>query len=167
MEGLQSLREKAQQPDWGRQSRERPAQIVGSTTFRHNSLRCLGRGWTLRLSLWRSVPGKELGLAVWRQPEGLGSSAPPPGEWSATAEGTQEEKAWACGRSKLPLFGRARGGGADCHRNIFLCTRAGSWTQGTSCTGSRWQGASYVAKGGRGKPPQPSQTTEVGMTQHH
>ena len=37
------------------------------------------------------------------------------------AEGTQEE-VWGSRRSKSPLLGRARGGGVDCHRNIFPCT---------------------------------------------
>ena len=58
-----------------------------------------------------------------RQPEGLGSHAPRVGEQSATAEGTQEE-VWAHRISKPPLFGRARGGKADRHRNIFLCALA-------------------------------------------
>ena len=41
-----------------------------------------------------SVPGRGLGLAVWRQSEGLGSGVPRDGERNATAEGTQEE-VWA------------------------------------------------------------------------
>ena len=48
---------------------------------RHHSLRSSGGGWVLRLRLWRSVPGKGLGLAVWGQPKGLRSSAPQAGEW--------------------------------------------------------------------------------------
>ena len=43
---------------------------------RHHSLRCLGGGWALRPRLQRSVPGRGLGLAVWRQPEGLENSVP-------------------------------------------------------------------------------------------
>ena len=39
---------------------------------RHHSLRCSGRDRALRLRLW-SVSGSRLGLAVWRQPKGLGS----------------------------------------------------------------------------------------------
>ena len=39
------------------------------------------------------------------------------GEWNTMAEGTQE-KVWAHRRSKVLLLGRARGGGADCHRNL-------------------------------------------------
>ena len=66
------------------------------------------RGCALRLRLWRSAPGRGLGLTVWRQPKGLGSSVPWAGEWSATAEGTQEE-VWAWRRSKASLLGRARG----------------------------------------------------------
>ena len=69
-----------------------------------HSLRCSGGGWTLRLKLWRSAPGRGLGLAVWKQPEGLGSSVPWAGEWKTTAEGTQEE-VLAHQRSKAPLLG--------------------------------------------------------------
>ena len=39
------------------------------------------------------------------------------GEWNAMAEGTWE-KVWASRRSKAPLLGRERGGGADHHRNL-------------------------------------------------
>ena len=44
------------------------------------------------------------------------------GKQNATAKGTQEE-VWAFRRSKAPLLGRARGGGADRHRNLFPCAR--------------------------------------------
>ena len=47
-----------------------------------------------------------------------GSSVLQAGEWNATAEGTWEE-VWAQRRSKAPLLGRARVGGADCHRNLL------------------------------------------------
>ena len=59
----------------------------------HHSLRCLEGGWVLRLGIWRgsSVPERGLGLAVCRQPKGLGSGAPRVREWSATAQDTQEE----------------------------------------------------------------------------
>ena len=50
--------------------RERAAQTIGNTTSEHHSLRCLGGDWAPRLRLWRSVLGKGLGLAVWRDPEG-------------------------------------------------------------------------------------------------
>ena len=63
----------------------------------------------LRLRLRLSVPGRGLGVAVWRQPEGLGSMAPHAGEQSVIAEGTQE-KFWAYRRSKVLLLGRVRGG---------------------------------------------------------
>ena len=46
-------------------------------------------------------------------------------EISTTAEGTQEE-VWALKRNKVPLLGRARGGGVDHHKNIFLCTHTDS-----------------------------------------
>ena len=80
----------------------------------------LRRGLGTELSLQRSVIGRGLGLAMWRQPEGLGSGAPWPGEPSATAEGNQE--IWACRKSKVPLWGRVRRGRVDHHMNIFLCT---------------------------------------------
>ena len=50
---------------------------------------------------------------------------PRAGEPSDTAEGTQEE-VWALKRNKVPLLGRARGGGVDHHKNIFLCTHTDS-----------------------------------------
>ena len=62
-------------------------------------MRCLDRCWALRLRLQRSVLGRGLGLAVWRQPEGLGSRVPWAGEKNAIAKGTQEE-AWAYRTSK-------------------------------------------------------------------
>ena len=57
---------------------------------------------------------------MWRQYEGLGSGMPRAGEWIARAEGTWE-LVWAHLRSKVPLLGKAGGGEADIHRNIFLC----------------------------------------------
>ena len=71
----------------------------------HHNLRCSEGSWAVRLRLWRSGPG----MAIWRQPEGLGSSAPKAGKQSATAKGSQEES-WVCRRSKSPLLGWARGG---------------------------------------------------------
>ena len=67
----------------------------------------MGGGWPLTLRLWNPVPGRGLELAVWRQPEGLGSSAPWAGEWNATEEGTQAE-VWIHRKSKVPLLGRVR-----------------------------------------------------------
>ena len=65
---------------------------------RHHSLKHSGGGWALRLRLWRSVPGRGLGLAVCRQPKGLRSSVPWVGssmpwaeEGDAKAEGTWEK----------------------------------------------------------------------------
>ena len=63
----------------------------------------------LELRLQRSVLGRGLGLAVWRQPEGLRSNVPSAGEWNSTAEGSREE-VWACRRSKPPLLERVRTG---------------------------------------------------------
>ena len=73
----------------------------------------LGGGWALRLRLQRSVPGSGLGLVVWNQPKGQGSSVLlversgtlRAGEWKAMAEGTQE-KVWTHRRDKAPLLGR-------------------------------------------------------------
>ena len=96
---------------------------------RHHSLRCLGRDWALRLRLRRSFLGRGLGLAGWRQPEGLGRCAPWAGKQNATAKGTLEE-IWSHRRSKVPLLWRARGGGADHHRNLFPCTHTGSQRAG-------------------------------------
>ena len=107
---------------------------------RQHGLRCSGRGRVLRLKLQRSVPGRGLGLAVWRQPERLWSGMPQAGEWNATAEGTQEE-VWACRRNKVPLLGRARGGGVDSHRNLPEHAQAFRG-QGTSGSGYGWQEAS-------------------------
>ena len=84
---------------------------------RPHILRCLGVAWVLRLRLWKSIPGRVLGLAVWGQTEGLRIGVLQTGEWNARAEGTREE-VWAHRRSKVPLLGRVRGGGADCHRNL-------------------------------------------------
>ena len=66
----------------------------------HHRLRHSGKGWVLRLRLQRSVLGRGLGLAVWKEPEGLGSSVPWAMEQSTT-EGTWEE-VWTCKRSKVP-----------------------------------------------------------------
>ena len=52
-------------------------------------------------------------------------------DWNATAEGTCE-KVWACRRSKVPLLGRARGGGADLHRNLPVPMSVGSQRMGSS-----------------------------------
>ena len=48
------------------------------------------------------------------------------GKQSTTAKGTPEE-VWAYRRSKMTLLKRARGGGVDHDKNIFLCTSADSW----------------------------------------
>jgi len=55
-------------------------------------MRHAGGGWALGLRLQRSVAGRGLGLAVWRQPEGLGSGVPYAGEWNARAMRTQVEE---------------------------------------------------------------------------
>ena len=73
IERPQSLREKHCIGLRMAKERERAAQTIGTTAPRHHRLRCSGGGWALRLRFWRSVLGKGLGLAVWREPEGLGS----------------------------------------------------------------------------------------------
>ena len=55
-------------------------QTICTTAPRHHSLRHSGGGWALRLRLQRSLLGRGLGLAVWRQPKDLGSSVPWAGE---------------------------------------------------------------------------------------
>ena len=73
--------------------------------------------------LWRSVPGRGLELAVWRQPKALRSTVPWVEEWCATwgveyLSRKTWEKVWACRRSKAPLLGRVRRTGVDRHRNL-------------------------------------------------
>ena len=56
-------------------------------------LRCSLRGWALRLRLQRSVLGRGLGLAVWREPKGLRNSALQVGEWYAKGgEGKPQQR---------------------------------------------------------------------------
>ena len=53
-------------------------------------------------------------------------------EGNATAEGTRE-KVWTCRRGKVPLLGRARGGGTDHYRKLShwnMCILAGSQRAG-------------------------------------
>ena len=69
----------------------------------HHSQRHYGGGWAPRLRLQRSVLGRRLKLAVWKQPKGAR-------EWCTTAKGVWEE-AWAPQKSKAPLFRSVRGGG--------------------------------------------------------
>ena len=90
----------------------RAKQSESSTDHLHNcpryhKLTCSGRGWGLGLRLQRSDPGREPGLVVWRQPEGLDSSVPWAWKQNVTTKGTREE-VWAHRRSKLPLLGRVR-----------------------------------------------------------
>ena len=88
----------------------RTRQTTCTTSQEYQILRCSGRGWALRLRLQRSILGRELGLALWRQTEWLGSGGPWAGEQSAITEGTPEE-VWVHRRSKVTLLGRVRGGG--------------------------------------------------------
>ena len=52
---------------------------------------CSGGGWVLRLRLWRSVLGRGLVLAVWRQPEGARGVVSRVGEQITKAKGTWAE----------------------------------------------------------------------------
>ena len=70
----------------------RAKQIERSTDRLHHHsgrhcLRHLGSGWILRLRLWKSVPGRGLGLAVRGQLKDLGSGVPWPGEQCAMGWG--------------------------------------------------------------------------------
>ena len=56
----------------------RTKQSESCTDHLHHRPRYLDGGWALRLRLWWSIPGRALWLAVWRQPEGLGSRTPQP-----------------------------------------------------------------------------------------
>ena len=100
---------------------ERHADYLHQHPGQHSLIHSGRRGWVLRLRIQRSVPGRGLGLAEWKQPEELGSGVTQDGEKNSTANGNWEE-VWAHRRSKEPLLGRARGVGADCHRNLFPCT---------------------------------------------
>ena len=89
----------------------------------------LGRDWALRLRLQRSVPGKGLGLTVWRQSERAREQCTK--AWGAKHYSQRKlEEVWGLRRSKAPLLGKARGAGPDCHRNAFLCTHMDSWRVG-------------------------------------
>ena len=59
----------------------------------------LSGGWALRLRLQRSALGKGLGLAVRRQPEGLGSSVTQPRE-PGRRSGPAEKQVTTVGEDK-------------------------------------------------------------------
>ena len=105
-------------------------------------------------------------MALERQPEGLGSGAPRAGEWSATAEIAWDET-WAH-RGKAPLSGRLRRGRVEqpleyCSLHMGRCSGGGE-----SLAQDAGSGATLPwATGSGGKPPQPSQTAEMGMASYH
>ena len=66
------------------------------------------------------------------------------GEWYAMAEATQE-KVLARRRNKVPRLGRARGGGADCHRKLLT-------PEHVYAHGLAGAGAALVQAMGREKP---------------
>ena len=92
---------------------------------RHHRLRCLVGGWVLRLRLWRSVPGSGLGLVVWSQPKGLGSSMLLVGECYAKGWGVESHGRGNPGEGldlqerQGATVGKGRGGGAGCHRKLL------------------------------------------------
>jgi len=96
---------------------------------RHHSLRHSGGGWALRLRLWRSVPGRGLGLVVWRQTKGLRSRVPLAGEWYTKGWGAESHgrgnlgEGPDCRRGKAPLLGGTGGGGASHHRKLLVPKR--------------------------------------------
>ena len=110
MEGTQTLKEKlSSQTEEGKAERE---MNISPTDPRHCSLRHSGvevsaGSWALRIRLWRSVLGRRLGLAMWRQPEGLRSDVPWLRSGLPRVKGNWEE-AWAHRRRKSPLLGRAK-----------------------------------------------------------
>ena len=67
----------------------RASLTIYTTVPRHHSLGCLGGGWVWRLRLWRPVLGRALGLAMWRQPLGLGSGVPWAGKLNTTSWGAE------------------------------------------------------------------------------
>ena len=71
-------------------------------------MRCSGGGRVLRFKLWKPVPGRGPGLAVWGQPKELRSRVLWDEEWNAMAEGTRK-KVGVHKRSKASFWGRARG----------------------------------------------------------
>ena len=75
----------------------------------------MGGGWALRFRFQRTVLGRGLRLAMWRQPKALGSGVLWAGEGKTKAKGIQQE-ALVCRRSKA---GRAEEEGQTATR-IFL-----------------------------------------------
>ena len=77
MEGPQCCREKhCSWTEGVNEDPHRPSTLLSWTP----QTEMLGWGLGVRPRLWRSVPGRGLGLAVWRQPEELRSSVPWAGE---------------------------------------------------------------------------------------
>ena len=91
---------------------------------RHHSPRCSGGVWALRLRIQRLILRRGLGLAVWRQSEGLSSSVPQVGDQCAAGWGMEHYDRGNHRRSKAPLLGRVRGGKVYCHRNLPVHARA-------------------------------------------
>ena len=69
----------------------------------HHSLRHTGGDWVLRFSIWRSLMGGGLELALWKQSEGA--------RWWCTRGDRVWKEAWTSQRSKVPLLGSMRAEG--------------------------------------------------------
>ena len=95
---------------------ERHADYLHQHPGQHSLIHSGRRGWVLRLRIQRSVPGRGLGLAVYRQPEVLGNGVP----WAGRR---YLEEVWAHRRSKGSLLGMAREE-PDHHMNLPIH----SWT---------------------------------------
>ena len=119
----------------------RTAETFGSTATRHHSVRCLGGGWELRLRLWTSVLERELEVAVWRQPEGLGSSVPVAGEQSAKLRESRR-RSGPVGEARHHCWGGWTATGISFPAHVQ--TLRG---QGTSSRGYRWQDATCASDG--------------------
>ena len=106
----------------------------------------MGGGWALRLGLQRSTHRRGLRLAGWEQPEGRVKHS-----WGNAGGGPGHQI------SKAPLWWSARAGrsGTIIGTSFFVNVQA-----------PRQHGAPCVGFRGMCKPPQPSQTLEVGAACH-
>ena len=108
----------------------------------------------MKLRLQRSILGRGLGLAVWRELKGLRSGVPQPREQGRQPGPTGEARQHCCGGQEEEWW--------DFHKICFSeHTDYWMWAlrhQGTSCIGYRWQGQTATAisdsRGGCGVPTQ-------------
>ena len=131
--GASEARRRTQQSAEGRKERDR---------HRGSELPCCNpqprtpagtcRGWVLNLRLQRTDPGRGLGLAARRQPEG-------PGVWYGWQPGVYVEEARACHRSEAPLVrGEWREGRGLPLSSLFL--GAAAMSSGSGTAGALWRG---------------------------